>query len=105
MLFGLSNAPSTFMRVMNQALQPCIGKFVVVYFDNIMVFSAAVDLHLQHLRDVLTVLRTEKLFVARHKCDFGTDKVLFLGYVVSKDGLSVDESKVEAIKNCQNLQR
>ena len=86
------------MRVMNQALRPFIGKYVVVYFDDILIFSHDLSSHLSHLRDVLEVLCREKLYAARHKCVFGVDHVLFLGYIVSDKGLQVDPGKVEAIK-------
>lgn len=82
---------------MNQTLRPFIGRFVVVYFDDILIFSTTMDEHLGHLRDVLLALRRDKLFVAKQKCEFGASEILFLGYVVSAKGLRVDPHKVDAV--------
>jgi hypothetical protein len=96
MLFGLTNATSTFMRLMNGVLHPFIGKFVVVYFD--VIYSKSLNEHIEHLRAIFCALHEARLFANLEKCTFYTDRVAFLGYVVIPQGIELDEAKNEAIK-------
>jgi hypothetical protein len=83
MPFGLTNAPSTFMRLMNEVLHSFTGKFVVVYFDDILIYNKSLDEHIEHLRAVFCALHEAHLFANLEKCTFYTDRVAFLGYVVT----------------------
>jgi hypothetical protein len=99
MPFGVTNAPSTFMRLMNEVLRPFINKFVVVHFDDILISSKSLNEHIEHLHAVFCALREARLFANLEKCTFCTDRVTFLGYVMTPQGIEVDEAKIEAIKS------
>lgn len=97
MPFGLTNAPSTFQALMNEILKPFLRKFVLVFFDDILVFGSSYAEHLQHVLEVLEALRANNLVLKRSKCSFGAELVAYLGHVIGADGVSMDKTKVEAV--------
>ena len=97
MSFGLTNAPAYFIYLMNLVFMPDLDKFVVVFIDDILIYSKNAEDHVEHLRVVLLRLREDKLYAKFSKCEFWLRKVPFLGHVLSKDGISVDPSKVQEV--------
>lgn len=97
--FGLTNAPATFQSVMNNVLRDVLGKFVLVYLDDIVVFSIMEEEHLKHLDMVTQLLREHKLFAKLCRCLFAQSELSFLGHIVGANGLRVDPKKVSAVKD------
>ncbi|XP_022023821.1 uncharacterized protein LOC110924092 [Helianthus annuus] len=98
MPFGLTNAPSTFQGLMNQVFKQYLRKYVLVFFDDILVYSPCWDTHMSHLRDVLQVLRQHQLVAKKSKREFGATKLEYLGHIISQKGVSTDPAKVSAIQ-------
>jgi hypothetical protein len=97
MSFGLTNAPAYFMYLMNSVFMDCLDKFVVVFIDDILVYSQNEQEHEEHLRKVLQRLRDCQLYVKLSKCEFWISEVLFLSHIINRDGLAVDPKNVAAI--------
>jgi hypothetical protein len=95
MPFGLTNAPTMFMDLMNQIFKPYLDKFVVVFIDDIIMYSSSQYEHEQHLRIVLETLRGNELYAKMSKCEFWLNMVVFLGHVISKKDIYVDPREVE----------
>ena len=96
---GLTNAPAAFMDLMNRVFKPYLDKFVVVFIDDILIYSKSHVEHWEHLRIVLQTLRTHQLYAKLSKCEFCLNSMSFLGHVISKEGVQVDPKKVEAVSN------
>ncbi|GAU39338.1 hypothetical protein TSUD_60890 [Trifolium subterraneum] len=105
MPFGLTNAPAVFMDYMNRIFQPYLDKFVVIFIDDILIYSKDPQEHAEHLRIVLDILIEKQLYAKFSKCEFWLSEVKFLGHVISQGGVSVDPSKVEAVLNWESLER
>ncbi|VVA17415.1 PREDICTED: retrotransposon, partial [Prunus dulcis] len=99
MPFGLTNAPATFMDLMNRVFRRYLDRFVIVFIDDILVYSKSQKAHMKHLELVLKTLRRKKLFAKFSKCQFWPDRVNFLGHVISAEGVYVDPQKIEAVVN------
>jgi hypothetical protein len=97
MPFGVTNAPSVFMDLMNRVFHKYLDQFVVVFIDDILVYSATSKDHEEHLNTVLTILREKKLFAKLKKCEFWLKEISILGHVISKDGVAVDPRKIGAV--------
>jgi hypothetical protein len=97
--FGLTNAPATFMRLMNDIFRPLLDKYVIIYLDDILIYSKTKEEHESHLKTVLDILRRHQLYAKLSKCDLFKTSVEFLGHVLSSDGIRPDPRKVDAVSS------
>ena len=97
MSFGFTNAPTVFMKLMNRVFKEFLDTFVIVFIDDILVYSKSEADYQEHLRKVLTILRAEQLYAMFSKCEFWLYEVAFMGYLVSSKGITVDPVKIEAV--------
>ena len=99
MPFGLTNAPAAFMDLMNRVFKDHLDKFVIVFIDDILIYSKMKEEHEELLKTVLQILKENQLYAKFSKCEFWLEKVQFLGHVVSKEGVTVDPAKIEVVSN------
>ncbi|GKD17962.1 putative reverse transcriptase domain-containing protein [Tanacetum coccineum] len=99
MPFGLTNAPTVFMDLMNRVCKPYLDKFVIVFIDDIMIYSKSKQEHEEHLKLILELLKKEQLYAKFSKCEFWIPKVQFLSHVIHSQGIHVDPAKIESIKD------
>ena len=104
MPFGLSNTPSIVMRLMNEALKIFLVKFLIVYLDDILIFDKTKEENFEHVRQVLQILKEEKLMINLKKCSFMQEEIVYLGFVISTDGLRMDPKKVKEILEWPTLE-
>ncbi|GJU73370.1 putative reverse transcriptase domain-containing protein [Tanacetum coccineum] len=99
MPFGLTNAPAVFMDLMNRVCKPYLDRFVIVFIDDILIYSKSRKEHEGHLKLILRLLKKEELYAKFSKCEFWLSKVQFLGHVIDREGIHVDPAKIESIKD------
>lgn len=97
MPFGLTNAPATFQQLMNTILKKYLRKFVLVFFDDILVFSKTFKEHLEHLKELFETLQANQLYARVSKCTFAQPQVEYLGHVIRGDGVATDPIKIEVV--------
>jgi hypothetical protein len=97
MPFGLTNAPATFQCIMNQVLQPFLRKYVLVFLDDILIYSRNMQTHVQHLQQVLETLRANQLYLKASKCTFAKSSLEYLGHIIYDQGVSTYPSKTQAM--------
>ena len=97
MPFGLTNAPAIFQALMNQLFLPYLRKFILVFFDDILVYSPTIEEHLMHLRTTFEILKSHQLYVKLSKCTFVAKEVEYLGHIICGEGVRTDPKKVEAM--------
>lgn len=96
--FGLTNAPATFQSCMNHTFRQQLRKFLLIFFDDILIYSKTWEEHLKHIEEVLNILETKSLYAKISKCEFGLKEILYLGRKINAEGESVDEEKIRAIQ-------
>ena len=97
MPFGLTNAPATFQSTMNKVFHHQLRKFVLVFFDDILIYSRTWQEHLEHLEIVLSILQRESLYAKESKCDLGMKELLYLGHIISTEGVRMDPKKISLL--------
>src|SRR6202041_3981282 len=101
MPFGLSNGPAAFQRFMNDIFADMVDVCVVVYLDDILIYSDNMDIHKTHVREVLKQLRENGLYAGANKCEFHSKSIEYLSFRLSPEGLLMDPAKIQTIQNCR----
>lgn len=99
MPFGLTNAPATFQGLMNHVFADCLRKFVLIFFNDILIYSSSLEEHLEHLKVVFELMRKNNLYAKSSKCEFAADRVEYLGHFIQANGVSTDPSKLKAVRD------
>ena len=98
MPFILTNAPSAFMALMNKTFQQYLDQFVIIFIDDILIYSSSQEEHKKHIRVALQVLHEKKLYAKFGKCEFWMEEIAFLGHIMSREGVKPDSSMIKAIQ-------